>query len=290
MLANGIKQTTTSTGTGNLALAAVASYPKMSDAFAIGALLSYVLLDSGGLLLETGIGYLLDATTLVRAKVCATLVAGVYNASNPTPVNLSGTTTVDVTPHAATLESMLPTVDQVTAGVLRFLTTAGRNGNFTTQSINSLRVHYMPFLLRAGSPVVSMMANVSTPGAAGTVFRLGIYSCNEKGYMGRLLATSGDMDGASSGQKVATLAAPLVLPPGWYFVAIVCSVSVSFTANTAGNGNIIGGTPFGLNSALTPIDIHYETVASAVLPVTPDPNTAYFAGNTHNPLVYLGVA
>jgi hypothetical protein len=289
MLGNGIKQTTSTGGTGNLTLAAVTGYPKVSDAFPIGLPLSYVLLDSGGLFLEAGIGYLVDSVTLVRAKVCTTFVAGVYNATNPTPVTLAGTTTVDVSPHASTLESMLPTVDKVSASVARYIQSAGRNMNQTTVGLSTLRVYYIPFLLKAASPVISLMLSVGTAAVAGSTARLGIYAMTESGYPGQLLATTGALDVATTGQKVGTLATPLSLPPGWYVLAVVSDGSPTVTAATTGGSNMIGGNPFGYTGTLAIIDMRYESVASAVLPTNANPATTALASNTHNPVVYVGV-
>lgn len=289
MLSNGIKQTTETTGTGNLTLVAGTGIPKFSDAFGLNIPFNYTLLNGSGLFVEAGIGHLSDATTLVRERISATFVGGIYNASNPSAANLSGTTTIVGTPHAATLESMLPTVDKTTVGINRYLMTAGRTSTVTNQNLAALRVYYVPFLLRTGTPITSLMANVTTAGVAGSVLRIGIYSCNESGYMGALLFSSGDLDGASTGTRSYSLPAPAFLPPGWYFVAIVCSAAISVTAQTTGAGTQLGGGPFGFNGSLAPIDMHYENVASAVLPVVANAVTTPLAQNTHNPVIYVGV-
>lgn len=294
MLGNGIKQTTTTTGTGNLTLAAVTGYPKLADVVPLTFPVSYGLIDSSGLLIEEGIGHLADATTFVRATVTATYGGGVYSGgpvstSTPTAANLAGTTTLIVTPNAATIESMLPTIDKISSGVSRFVASSGRTMTTTTVTPSTLRVYYMPFLLKTAAEVISLMASVNTAGSAGTVARLGIYACTEGGYMGPLLVSTGDLDVSTTGQKVGTLSSPISLPAGWYFVAFVASGAVTVTAFTTGTGAMLGGNPFGFNSSLAPIDMRYETAAAAVLPTAPSQATTALTVNTHNPAVFLGV-
>jgi len=289
MLANGIKQTSATTGTGNLVLAAVAGMPKFSDVFGLNAPFSYTLVDSNGLFIEAGIGYLSDATTLVRPRVTATFIGGAYNGASPSAANLAGTTTIIGTPHAATLESMLPTVDKVSASVARYVQSAGRNMNQTTVSLAALRVYYIPFLLKTGSPIVSLMLSVGTAAAAGSTARLGIYAMTENGYPGQLLATTGALDVATTGQKVGTLATPVNLPPGWYVVAVVSDGSPTVNAATTGGSNVMGGNPFGYTAALAIIDMRTENIATAALPTTANAATSALGSNTHNPIVYVGV-
>jgi hypothetical protein len=291
MLGDGIKQTTATTGSGALTLSAVTGYPKLSDVFAVGQLFSYTLLDSNGLLLEAGDGALTDATTMTRAKVCATFSGTTYANSAPSAISLSGTTTVVCTPHAATLESMLPTVDSQSASISRYLTSAHRNLATTTSGPSANNVQYMPFLLRCGAPVASLAVNVTTLGAGDTA-RAGLYVCNEKGYPGALLATTGSLDLSTTGVKGGTLAAPLFLPPGWYYTGFVASSGTPrLTAYSSGTSNQMGGSPLGFNSSLTAIELRTESVGSTALPATASTtSSAQAIGNIHPIIVHVGVA
>lgn len=294
MLGNGIKQTTTSTGTGNLTLAAVTGYPKVSDVVPLLFPVAYSLLDASGLLLEEGIGHLSDSVTFVRSMVTATYSASTYsggpaNTATPSAVSLTGTTTLIVTPNAASLESMLPAVDRVSS-INRVASPANRNLNTSTLALTALRCHYMPSLLRIASPAVNLQINVTTPGAAGTVARLGIYAVLENGYIGPLLATTGDIDVSTTGLKVATLSAPVTLPPGWYYLALVSSGAPTITAFVSNVANSLGGHPLGaVSGGLGQIEYRYETLASAVLPSAASASTTLSQiGSGNIPAVYVG--
>lgn len=294
MLGNGIKQTTTTTGTGSLTVAAVTGYPTLGAVLAVGQPFDYTLLDAAGLFLEAGIGYLPDAATMVRARVSATFVGGVYNASTPTAVSLTGTTTVICTPHAATLENMLPTVDGVSS-VGRMLYPANRTLNTATAGLTGLRCIYAPYLFRSGARITHLTCNVTVAGGAGTVARLGIYSVKADGYIGDLLATTGDIAMDSSGFKATALSSPVSLPPGWYYVAIVSSTNATQPTLTAWGSTLtstLGGSPLGFTTGgVTPIEYRYEALASAVLPTSASTTTtAVTVGTVHVPAIYMGVA
>lgn len=65
-----VKETTTSTGSGNITLAgAVAQFQSISSRFAIGERFDYYIVGQTGSEWESGLGYLLDATTLVRERI-----------------------------------------------------------------------------------------------------------------------------------------------------------------------------------------------------------------------------
>ncbi|MEH6435783.1 hypothetical protein [Massilia sp. DD77] len=284
MLANGIKQTTSTTGTGALTLSAVAGWPTFSAAFGLNRPLAYTLLDASGLFLEAGIGYLSGASTLVRAKVTATYSGGVYNDSNPTAINLSGTTTVLATPHAATLESVLPGIDP--AAPNRYLTSAHRNNATTAAGPSTGLAYYMPHLHRCAARITALAVNVTTQ-VAGATAQIGLYACGENGQPGALIAKSTDLDMSVLGLRTYSLPTPLFLPPGWYYTAYVgSSGSLRLTGYTGNVSNVIGPTPLGLNASLVPIDSRTESLSEVSLPTTPAPTGT---SNGAMAIVYLGV-
>jgi len=285
MLANGIKQTTATTGTGSLALAAVTGYPKLSDAFPIGVRFAYTLLDAAGTFLEAGIGYLSDATTMVRARVAATFTGSSYANSAPTAVSLAGTTTVIATPHAATLESMLLNVD--TTAAMRFLTSAARSVSTTGYAPSANVAVYTPHLHKCGSPIASLAVNVVT--AVAGIAQIGLYACNENGLPGAALFKSGDIDVSTTGLKVVTLPAPMALPSGWYFTAFVgASGTLRVTGYTSNVSVVMGGSPCGLSAGLAQIECRTENTPGSQLPLSANPASSVNMG-TPVPLVYLGV-
>jgi hypothetical protein len=293
MLGNGIKQTTATTGTGALTLSAVAGMPTLADAFPLNAMLSYTLLDAAGLFIEAGIGYLSAPNTLVRARVTATFAAGVYTSQSATAASLAGTTTVICTPHSATLYSGFPTVDSQSTGHLRYLSSASRNCGFASLTPAANRQVYSTFELKSPVVLLALNFNVNTAGAALSTARMALYSCNEKGYPGVILAGNAlAHDTSTTGIRTETLATPLFLPAGWYFTSVACSATPVISAYATGATNIIGGHPFGHVAFQAPIDYRFETLGAAftTLAITPNPvTTSQSAGSFNQPLVLLGV-
>jgi hypothetical protein len=75
MLADRVKETSTTTGPGNITLAGAATgYRTFASAFAVGDVFSYCI--EGGSEWEVGRGYLSGATTLVRDRVQSSSNAG----------------------------------------------------------------------------------------------------------------------------------------------------------------------------------------------------------------------
>jgi len=68
--ADRVKETSTTTGTGNVGLSgATTSFRTFNDAFGLNVFFYYVIQDGDGVDWETGRGYLSGTTTLVRAVV-----------------------------------------------------------------------------------------------------------------------------------------------------------------------------------------------------------------------------
>jgi len=100
MLANGIKETTTTTGTDTVTLSAVIGFTRFANAFANGLSASYVICSGNNW--EWGIGTVGAGNTLARTVITATLVAGTYTASGATAITLSGTSNVISVGHTGT--------------------------------------------------------------------------------------------------------------------------------------------------------------------------------------------
>src|SRR4051812_15492834 len=96
-LGNWIRQTTTTTGTGNLTLSTASGWAPFSSQFSTGAdgvgdNFYYVVLDdSTGAPYEAGIGRMSDATTLVRVRILASMPSGTYSAANSAMTLAAGT-------------------------------------------------------------------------------------------------------------------------------------------------------------------------------------------------------
>lgn len=101
MLADRVRETTTTTGTGNITLAgAAAGFVTFNAAFGTGVPVNYVVSSSGGAEYEEGSGYLSDSTTLVRERI--------HRSSNSNnAVNFSsGTKDVFCTPFARDISTI----------------------------------------------------------------------------------------------------------------------------------------------------------------------------------------
>lgn len=292
MFGDGIKQSTATTGTGNLTVTAVAGYPTLANVFAVGSPVSYTLLDSAGLFLEAGIGYLSDATTFVRARISATFVSSTYNSSNPSAVSLTGTTTLIGTPHAATIEAMMPTVDSVNSGVLRMIGPANRTNSTAAKTIASGALYMAPFLLRTGAPITSLIIVVTTAAAASSVAQLGIYPCQPDGTPGTLLASTTNIDVSTTGTKTASLSSTLTLPPGWYFVAYLGTGTPVVSGWTQGPETLVGPNPAGFVAGSPPVPVGFRSALSQSLPLPTNGSaaiTATASSASFPPAVWMGL-
>lgn len=70
LVADRVKETSTTTGTGDVTLAGAASgFRTFNAAFGVGPLFAYYIADANGTAWESGYGYLSASTTLKRAQV-----------------------------------------------------------------------------------------------------------------------------------------------------------------------------------------------------------------------------
>lgn len=77
LVADRVKETTTTTGTGNVTLAGAATqFQSFNTAFGTNSFFYYTIVDGNNTSWECGEGYLSAATTLVRSKVTASSTAG----------------------------------------------------------------------------------------------------------------------------------------------------------------------------------------------------------------------
>lgn len=110
--ADRVKETSTSTGTGNFTLAgAVTQFETFAANFEIGQRLDYAIVGQTGTQWETGRGYLLNSTTLVREIV--------FESSNSdTPVNFSAGTKDVFCSYIAHYANSSPTAGKMVASRL----------------------------------------------------------------------------------------------------------------------------------------------------------------------------
>lgn len=248
MLGNWIRETTTTTGTGNLTLSSVSGYPTFNNVFSTTGYFVYTILDdTTGAPIETGIGHLSGTTTLVRDHVTATYLGGTYDNTSPSAVNLSaGTKRVICSGEEGIIGTTMPAM-QGSFGSKIVLP----DGLIPATSTKTLAAN----IPRAGclywdcaSEITDLCCEVSTAAGSGTDrIQLGIYATKEDGTPGPLLARTGDIAPNSTGFKSATLVGgALRLLPGWYWWAAASNVAAALRAYNAGSPNAAyRSTPMG---------------------------------------------
>lgn len=222
MRANWVKQTTTSTGTGDLTLSSVSGFPTFAQQFAIGERFSFCVLDSDGKPIFSAIGYLSDSTTLVRELTLVSFVSSTLDNTDPAAVSLSaGTYTVVCAEDEAAFANGLHTLPSfLTGGERRVPACRVANwGSLNTLALAANVMNVWPFEIEHLLRVNKLYLDVSTA-AASKVARIGIYSTTADGTPGELLADSGDLSVASATMVSATVG-EVRLRPGTYWGAVV---------------------------------------------------------------------
>jgi hypothetical protein len=240
MFGNAIRQTTTSTGGTNLVLASVAGFVTFADEFAPGQRFVYEILDDAtGAFIEAGIGYL-SSGQLVRERIEATLVSGVYDRATPAAVNLPvGTKRVICAATAYTSQSVAAGAFGTSSAVKGYgdgNLIFGSGGGYVTAGGRGFA---MPFSAQAANEIDAVLVRVTTAGPGGTLMRGAIYSIGADGLPDVQLALSGTEDGATTGLKSLTFTA--FRPPQRFFVAVITSSSLTVYGTPSGvNGGHLG--------------------------------------------------
>lgn len=280
MFANRVKETTTTTGTGDLTLAGAESgFQSVNSAFGTSVWFGYWAV--GGTEWECGYGHLSASTTLVRDKITDNSSDGV------TALNFSaGTKTVFCAPMESFSTLCLPFPyngdSNNSVGPLNWI------GPGSATAVVANRLYLLPYLHMFGGSVVSFK-NYVTTAAASSKARAGLYRWNPlTGAPDTLIQESTDIDTTTTGMKTTTFTS-LRVPPGWYWMSFLCSGAASvrsFSFNTA-TPAAMGGTAGGLvaNAFL------YATITAgwSALPATPTIAATVSAADAAAPAVFLGV-
>jgi hypothetical protein len=95
-------------------------------------------------------------------------------------------------------------------------------GTSTSNALGVGTLRLSPFYLPASMPVAGLGVEVTGVGDAGSKIRLGLYADTGYGQPGRLIVDAGQVAGdVAAALTEATLAAPVTLGPGWYWLAAV---------------------------------------------------------------------
>lgn len=214
MLHDRVKETTTSTGTGNLTLAgAVTNFISFNSAFGTGLQnpFYYFLIDDTNNEWEEGLGYLSASTTLVRHDVR-------NNSSGTTSaLNLSsGTKTVFCdTPYWA-----VPRVSVGRESGMFF----GANIHAAVLNLETAtadRVYATPRLINDYVSITGLGIVVDTADA-GQIARAAVYQQSKDGLIGDIISdTEVEMSVGSTGWITTSFSSPIILAPGYYWVGFI---------------------------------------------------------------------
>lgn len=286
MLANGIKETTTTTGTGTVTTSAVTGLARIGEALQTNQLCKYSLLDSTGALLEWGIGTYLGSNQLARTIVLGTYSTGAFNTSTATAVSLTGTTTVIVT------EIMGGSIPGLTSSS----TTNGSSGAHVPEpvllsasagsvTVTADRLYLQPVRIATPRKITAMKIRVSTGGTGNA--RIGLYKCDENGNAKELLLSSGDIALAASGVVAWTLTTAQIFLPDWYVLGFATKGTAP-TINTSGGTHYFGATPFNTDSTVVQPVAHKYAALTGGWTTLPDPApTSLTSSAVQPPLIAL---
>jgi len=253
MLANRVKETTTTTGTGNLTTAgAVTNFQTFNTAFGTDRRFIYWLVDATNNIWETGIGYLSASTTLVRETV-------LDNSSNTTSALSLSAGTKDI--FCAQSELTGYNAFSGVSSSAGYLASGSHVNATTTKGLTTDRVFYVPYEFLCSAPITALALEVTTSSAS-SVARMGLYEILADGEPGELIAEgNGTIDTSTTGFKTISLAASLFTPPGWYFIAVVADAAI--TIRGVPNANLKAATPLGSTTGGT-LNTHcYENIGSS---------------------------
>ena len=285
MLGNWIKQTSTSTGTGNLTLAAVTGFPTFSNQFAVGEYFYYTILnDSDGTPMESGIGHMSDSTTLVRDKPLATFVAGTYNDNDPAAVTLAAGTkrVICSMEQGAPLANPINVNTSASSRVI-FPTGAVTSGGAGSYGLVANTVYYVPFLINTPRTCDALLFRNTT---TGTKARVGIYTSGLNGKPNLCIEQSADVSTAAIGVKTGALTKRRY-KPGLYFVGIAAAEALTVNAIASLVNPILGGDA----NMVGNIGVLWESISGgwSALPTTANVTSGAF-DSSQTPLVSIRVA
>lgn len=246
MLSNGILETSTTTGTGNLTTSAVTGRPRITDKFTASATAAaadpfwYGICDQSNppVFYECGFGYMSAVGTLVRARPTETYLSGTFLDVQPTAVNLpAGTKNVIVCATAGSFAMCQPTIRAGAAG--RRIVNARQAPTIgNTKALAADTLYYMPFLVDFDVEIASLGTAVTSAAAAGKILQIGIYRVKQDGDIGNLIDRTANIAADSTGVKSSVLlGGTRRFPPAMYAIAIASNGTPSVASWNAINMN-----------------------------------------------------
>lgn len=217
MLANGVKETTATTGTGTVTLSAVTGFARFANAFAVGDLVSYAIRDGNDW--EWGLGAVGASNTLTRDVCTAKFASGTYENMPATKLSLSGAAEVYCAQHTGTYGARVGR-STFSSNPTRLVRSVA--GASTTAGLTAGAAVYVPFTVDRVFKISALGCRVQT-GAAGSTIDIGIYNSGtvsgKERPTTRICQVTG-LDGTTTGEKSASVTAVLV-PGQMYWSAML---------------------------------------------------------------------
>lgn len=279
MLEDRVKETTTTTGTGNLTTAGAATnFRTFNTAFGTNRRFFYWIVDDTNSDWEHGVGYLSGTTTLVREKVLSSTNAGAA-------VNLS----------AGTKDVFCgPSISSSYGGSVGFHSLSSSEGihlptNFirlnATFALVADRIYYVPYWITRPVLVDTIWHAVTTGSGSSpptNVYHAGFYDTDpDNGQPGNLLFSVADLDPSSTAADSGTFTETLLMP-GWYWAAAWTDVTPTVRANDAAIETM---APFGGQATNAPHGTSYLYQSATSLSDLPATAAPTLANESANPLV-----
>jgi len=274
-----VKETTTTTGTGNVTLSAVTDFSRFTEYFNTDEIVSYIIEDANGDR-EEGMGTIVTGNVLARTLPKITRVSGTLDKSAPTALTLSTGThnvyidspvgaqpPIDTWLYSASIKDV---PDNVSFEVTR--TTA-----WTADQLSFYPAHFA-----RGRFITNIGVNVVTPDATETIGKLGIYTCLPDGSIGTLI-TSVTIDATTTGVKSVALVTATYFPPGWYYFGYASDASPEITTTSTTGINY---APFGVTASLARFYKPYQTLTGGWSALPASFSITGFNDN-YPPLVYF---
>lgn len=211
-----VAETTTGTGTGNLTLAGAATslygpnvrgFNAAAGNGATGFLFYYSILHQSLEEWEDGVGYMLDASTLVRHKVLRS-----NNGNNA--VNFSAGVKVVVATNQGDARPLWGG-GPFASGVNRYLIPVNYGNGSTTQAMIANRVYCAPIDFDSEQVIAEWVMTVTTA-AASSFIRAAIVERTAYKEV-KVIADLGFIDGGTTGTKVFPAGLNLTIPAGRYY-------------------------------------------------------------------------
>lgn len=223
MLANGVKETTATTGTGTVTLSAVTGFARFANAFAVGDLVSYAIRDGNDW--EWGLGAVGASNTLTRDVCTAKFASGTYENMPATKLSLSGSAEVYCAQHTGTYGARVGR-STFSSSPTRLVRTVGGATSAATATMGA--AFYVPFTVDRVFKISALGCRVQTGAAGATTIDIGIYNSGtvsgKERPTTRICQVTG-LDGTTTGEKSASVTA--VLAPGQLYRSALLALSGS---------------------------------------------------------------